>query len=210
MHLMQSLMNRRFIVGLSMVMMIAFIGGATTSIPSSLAASESSEAPARIGRTLDTQQLLVSLRTHRYPTGDLYSYHGRSRASLRQQPPVMVNRPTAKSIPGVKKISFLLNKKQTAKAKSLVTDYAARGGLVASGASAALCGVLFLEGTPLASVIMGAVCGIFVGWYWADIQDAMAKVNSRKPCFRITYNFLPIMNITWYDFAASKCLKADK
>lgn len=144
------------------------------------------------------------------------TFHGRSRGTVTQAGPAggLTTRPTM-VLPGTQKLPLVLTFKQTQKVKKMVTDYAARGGLVVSGATAALCAVLFVEATPIASAIAGATCGLLMGWYWADIQDAMSKVPvqdvkktsvKNMRCFIVTVNSWA--SFQWLTFSSARCPKA--
>ena len=181
----------------------------TSAAPASADQSTTSSAPA-----LTVAEIVNAINRSRgyHPTMGL-TFHGRSRGSLAQAGPQggLTTRPTV-FLPGTQRLPLVLTFKQTQKVKKMVTDYAARGGLLTSAASAALCAVLFIEATPIASAIAGATCGLLMGWYWADIQDAMSKVpvqdvkktpaKSMK-CFVVTVNSWA--SLQWLTFRSGTC-----
>lgn len=182
---------------------IAVMAGALTDTPSASSPS-TNRATASRTLTVDEIRLAVERATHQSP--DYPRFHGRSAAYRAQPGPTIIMRPqTAGSIPGVRKMTFILNKSQTAEAKKKVMQYEARGGVAVAGAAAATCAVIFIEGTPLASAIGAAVCATLISFWWADIVDTMNQVKGRKRCFAITGNLLPIFNAFWLDFAAVRC-----
>ncbi len=186
----------------------------TSAAPASADQSTTSSAPA-----LTVAEIVNAINRSRgyHPTMGL-TFHGRSRGSLAQAGPQggLTTRPTV-FLPGTQRLPLVLTFKQTQKVKKMVTDYAARGGLLTSAASAALCAVLFIEATPIASAIAGATCGLLMGWYWADIQDAMSKVpvqdvkktpaKSMK-CFVVTVNSWA--SFQWLTFSSGTCPKGKR
>lgn len=186
----------------------------TSAAPASADQSTTSSAPALTGA-----EIVDAINRSRgyHPTMGL-TFHGRSRGSLAQAGPQggLTTRPTV-FLPGTQRLPLVLTFKQTQKVKKMVTDYAARGGLLTSAASAALCAVLFIEATPIASAIAGATCGLLMGWYWADIQDAMSKVpvqdvkktpaKSMK-CFVVTVNSWA--SFQWLTFSSGTCPKGKR
>lgn len=205
--------NGRRTLFVAVVAMIAFIGGVTTSVSHGPSQTATSTTPKSVFTNAELVQLVQQARGY-HPITPLH-FHGRSRGSVSQVGPTLAARPSM-SLPGTRRSAYVLNFSQTQKAKKLVTDYAARGGLVVSGASAALCGALTIEGTPLVAVFAAALCGLAMGWYWADIQDAMAKVpvqstakgktaNKDKRCFVVVVNSWASWQ--WLDFTSVKCPK---
>lgn len=186
----------------------------TSAAPASADQSTTSSAPA-----LTVAEIVNAINRSRgyHPTMGL-TFHGRSRGSLAQAGPQggLTTRPTV-FLPGTQRLPLVLTFKQTQKVKKMVTDYAARGGLLTSAASAALCAVLFIEATPIVSAIAGATCGVLMGWYWADIQDAMSKVpvqdvkktpaKSMK-CFVVTVNSWA--SFQWLTFSSGTCPKGKR
>ena len=186
----------------------------TSAAPASADQSTTSSAPA-----LTVAEIVNAINRSRgyHPTMGL-TFHGRSRGSLAQAGPQggLTTRPTV-FLPGTQRLPLVLTFKQTQKVKKMVTDYAARGGLLTSAASAALCAVLFIEATPIASAIAGATCGLLMGWYWADLQDAMSKVpvqdvkktpaKSMK-CFVVTVNSWA--SFQWLTFSSGTCPKGKR
>ncbi len=181
----------------------------TSAAPASADQSTTSSAPA-----LTVAEIVNAINRSRgyHPTMGL-TFHGRSRGSLAQAGPQggLTTRPTV-FLPGTQRLPLVLTFKQTQKVKKMVTEYAARGGLLTSAATAALCAVLFIEATPIVSAIAGATCGVLMGWYWADIQDAMSKVpvqdvkktpaKSMK-CFVVTVNSWA--SFQWLTFSSGTC-----
>ena len=186
----------------------------TSAAPASADQSTTSSAPA-----LTVAEIVNAINRSRgyHPTMGL-TFHGRSRGSLAQAGPQggLTTRPTV-FLPGTQRLPLVLTFKQTQKVKKMVTEYAARGGLLTSAATAALCAVLFIEATPIASAIAGATCGLLMGWYWADIQDAMSKVpvqdvkktpaKSMK-CFVVTVNSWA--SFQWLTFSSGTCPKGKR
>lgn len=220
----QYLNKRAHLCLIAIVSMMAFLGGVATSISPTVSAAAAPVAVAQTTTTSSAQvltsaELVDAINRSRgyHPTMGL-TFHGRSRGSLAQAGPQggLTTRPTM-ILPGTKRLPLVLTFKQTQKVKKMVTEYAARGGLLTSAATAALCAVLFIEATPIVSAIAGATCGVLMGWYWADIQDAMSKVpvqdvkktpaKSMK-CFVVTVNSWA--SFQWLTFSSGTCPKGKR
>lgn len=202
-------LSKRASKAIAAVIAFAFVATLTTSVISTPAPSASAaKGAATTTQSSPTEQEVAeALRQVRpfIPPTKLH-FHGMSRGVAAQPGPPMMG-PTRK-FPGDQKYPIVLTKSQTAKAKTKVAQYAARGGLVASGASAAICAVIFIEGTPLASAIAGIACGVIVGWYWAEIQDVMVRVTSKRACLQVSFVSNPIFpSVLRLEFAAIKCPK---
>lgn len=211
----QKYLNKRHVLFVSVIALIAFLASVTVHIPAGPASAAAPAHSVQNAPFTDAELVQLIIQAKGYHPMTPIHFHGRSRGVLSQPGPTLAARPSM-ALPGTKRFAFVLSFSQTQKAKQMVTDYAARGGLVVSGASAALCGALFIEGTPVASAIAAATCGIAMGWYWADIQDAMSKVpiqdthkgktaDKNKKCFVIIVNSWASWQ--WLDFMSGKCPK---
>lgn len=151
----------------------------------------------------------------------IMKFHGRSRGVVRQVPISVVAHPssaTIRSFPGVQRFRIVLSYKHTRSFIDWMNRNSNKSEVAIVGGSAAVCGLIFSE-TVIGAPPAAAFCGLGIAFYWSSLKDAKAQIelldsryqkpkpSKRHACLQVTANVVPVSNIAWYDFAATKCRK---